>query len=234
MKVLDKKVISKLNPMDFRAVQPFPWKNIEGFLTDDAHRKLIDNLPPLSEFTRSYGKHRRYGQEPHDRYSLEYRSGMSLPEPWGEFLNELEQGSHRDFVAKMLGHDRFLLSAHWHFASAGSSVSPHYDATWKLGSQVFYLNDEKTWDPRWGGETLVLDDAGKIAFNAAPAFDDFESEASFSARGNRSLLFLRTDRSWHGVRPVRCPKGEFRKVFIVEFREKTIAQRIRTWFGKAH
>lgn len=232
MAIFDEGVISQLSPQRFRETEPFPWQCIEGFLTHETYRKLMENLPPLSQFTRSFGRRRSYGQEPHDRYSLEYRRGMSLPEPWRELLNELEQDTYRNFVARMVGHDRFLLTAHWHFAPADCSVSPHCDARWKLGSQVFYLNDEKTWDPAWGGETLVLDDAGKISFDAAPAFEDFESEASLPATGNRSLLFLRTDHSWHGVRPVSCPEGELRRVFIVEFRQKSVSQRIRTWFGK--
>ena len=234
MKILNDGAVARLNPTRFRETQPFPWQCIDGFLTDEAYRKLMENLPPLAQFSRSFSRGRSYGQEPHDRYSLEYRKGMPLPEPWREFLSELEQDTYRDFVARMVGHDRFLLTAHWHFAPAGCSVSPHCDASWKLGSQVFYLNDEETWDPSWGGETLVLDDAGRIDFNTAPAFSDFESEASFPATGNRSLLFLRTDHSWHGVRPVSCPEGEFRRVFIIEFREKTLAQRMRTWVGKLY
>lgn len=234
MKILNDEVIAQLDPERFRETKPFPWQCIDNFLTDDAYHKLMENLPPLSQFTRSFDRRRSYGQNSHDRYSLEYRRGMPLPEPWLEFMHELEQDTYRDFVTKMVGHDRFILTAHWHSAPTGCSVSPHCDATWKLGSQVFYLNDEETWDPSWGGGTVVLDDAGKIAFDSAPAFEDFESEASFPAVGNRSLLFLRTDHSWHGVRSVRCPESIYRRVFIVEFREKSIGQRIRTWFGKIY
>ncbi|MHB1959739.1 MAG: hypothetical protein ACYCO5_11980, partial [Acidobacteriaceae bacterium] len=34
-------------------------------------------------------------------------------------------------------------------------------------------------------------------------------------RGNESLFFQRTEHSWHGVRPLECPSGRLRKLFIV-------------------
>ena len=33
--------------------------------------------------------------------------------------------------------------------------------------------------------------------------------------GNRSFLFVRQEKSWHGVKEIRCPEGAYRKVFIV-------------------
>ncbi len=33
--------------------------------------------------------------------------------------------------------------------------------------------------------------------------------------GNQSFMFRRTEHSWHAMRPVTCPPGHLRKVFIV-------------------
>ena len=33
--------------------------------------------------------------------------------------------------------------------------------------------------------------------------------------GNQSFMFKRTEHSWHAVRPITCPPGRLRKVFIV-------------------
>jgi len=49
--------------------------------------------------------------------------------------------------------------------------------------------------------------------------------------GNNSLLFLRGEHSWHGVRPIQCPADKLRKVFIVEFRRQTPIMAFRTRLG---
>ena len=61
-----------------------------------------------------------------------------------------------------------------------------------------------------------MDDGGAIGYTSAPKFEDFRARIDCEPTGNRSLLFLRTDHSWHGVEPLRCPEVEMRKVFIVE------------------
>ena len=47
------------------------------------------------------------------------------------------------------------------------------------------------------------------------SFDQLKVAASLDPRGNASLLFQRTEHSWHGVRPLQCPKGKLRRLFIV-------------------
>ena len=42
---------------------------------------------------------------------------------------------------------------------------------------------------------------------------------------------MREEKSWHGVRPLQCPVGALRKVFIVEFRKASLAMPARTAFG---
>jgi hypothetical protein len=49
--------------------------------------------------------------------------------------------------------------------------------------------------------------------------------------GNRSLFFRREESSWHGVRPLQCPVGALRKVFIVEFRRSSLVNLARTALG---
>ena len=59
--------------------------------------------------------------------------------------------------------------------------------------------------------------ASRSRFKAgsAPAFEDFDEAFSSDSIGNRSLLFIRQGNSWHGVKPIQCPEGHLRKVFIV-------------------
>lgn len=218
MSYLDLQCLQQLDAAAFRATRPYPWLSAERLLTETGYRKLHENLPEVARFKSSFGRRRRYGQASHDRYVLEYRASLPLPEPWREFIAELKGSAYRAFIARLLGHDRFRLHFHWHYAPRSSSVSPHCDARWKLGSHIFYFNTEDDWDPAWGGETLVLDDEGRFKDNSAPRFEDFPHQYAARPLGNSSLLFIRRGNSWHGVKPVRCPEGALRKVFIVEFR----------------
>jgi len=229
MAYLDRDKLASLDAQAFRAAHPYPWAVIDELLTPGAYRRLVAALPQAEHFNPSFGRQRRHGQTSHDRYVLEYRKGTPLPAPWAELMEELQGDEYRGFVRRMLGIDRFLLNFHWHYTPRGCSVSPHCDAEWKLGSHIFYLNTPSDWAPEWGGETLVLDDDGHFAHDSAPAFEDFPRAHGSGPIGNRSLLFARTERSWHGVRPLRCPEGALRKVFIIEFR----AHRPAVWVRQA-
>jgi len=215
MSYLDYARLDALDGEAFRNQKPYPWINPEGALTDAGYRELRDNLPDVSLFDGDFGISRAHGQQSHDRYVLEYRDGLDLPVPWQAFVDELRGPRYRDFLRRLFGVRSLHLNFHWHYTPDGCSVSPHCDAKHKLGSQIFYLNTEDDWDPAWGGETLILDDQGRFGRRSAPAFEDFDQVLPSQAQGNRSLIFMQTGNSWHGVRPIRCPQGELRKVFIV-------------------
>jgi 2OG-Fe(II) oxygenase superfamily len=231
MTYLDNQHLVAVDADAVRRQEPFPWLHMDGLLTPDAYVRLRGALPELSRFSAVFGRRRPNGQASHDRYVLQYRPWLSLPEPWHRFIAELKSDSYRQFIRRLLGHDRFVLHFHWHYTPNGCSVSPHCDAAWKLASHIFYFNTETDWDPAWGGETLILDDKRRFSPGSAPAFEDFSREISCPALGNCSLFFLRTEHSWHGVRPIRAPENHLRKVFIVEMRRDTPAIVARTYLG---
>ncbi len=215
MSYLDYARLDTLDGKAFRNQKPYPWINPEGALTDAGYRELREQLPDVSLFDGYFGVDRAHGQQSHDRYVLEYRDGLDLPAPWQAFVDELRGPRYSDFLRRLFGVRSLYLNFHWHYTPNGCSVSPHCDAKHKLGSQIFYLNTEDDWDPAWGGETLILDDQGRFGRRSAPAFEDFDQVLPSQALGNRSLIFMQTGNSWHGVRPIQCPEGELRKVFIV-------------------
>ena len=67
-----------------------------------------------------------------------------------------------------------------------------------------------------------MDDEGQRNAHSAPSFDDLKVAASLEPWGNESLLFQRTPHSWHGVRPLQCPQGQLRKLFIVTINVPTL------------
>jgi hypothetical protein len=115
----------------------------------------------------------------------------------------------------MLGRRKFIPTLEWYYAWRGCSVSPHCDAKRKLATHIFYFNTEEDWDSAWGGQILMLDSERRRRTHSGPSFDDLRTAASIEARGNGSLFFQRTPQSWHGVRPLQCPEGKLRKLFLV-------------------
>jgi hypothetical protein len=218
---IDAKALAAIDPRAFQQTDPFPWINPAGFLSADGFARLVANLPDVSRFTSAidYTRQRKHGQQNHDRYVLEYLDGMELPAPWQEFIDELRGDAYRSFIARLLGHRHFRFRFHWHYTPRACSVSPHCDSRTKLGSHIFYLNTRDSWDPAWGGETIVLDDHGRFAVDSSPDFADFDAAWAAETMDNRSLIFGRRGNSWHGVRAIECPEGALRKVFIVVFED---------------
>ncbi len=227
MRYLDDDRLAALDDAAFRDARPYPWVNPAGLLREDAFRQLRETLPPVEIFEASFGKARKHGQRSHDRYALSYREDLPIAEAWHDFVAELNGPDYRAFLRRMMGSDAFEPMFHWHYTPSGCEVSPHCDSWWKLGSHIFYFNTEDDWDPSWGGETVILDDQGRFSFRSAPEFADFDAAMGSQSLGNRSLLFVRNGRSWHGVRPIACPKGALRKVFIVVIKRRGVVERLR-------
>jgi hypothetical protein len=215
MNYLDYEKLESFQGREFRHRKPYPWANPQGFLTEDAFQHLIDRLPDISLFEKRFGYTRSYGQKGHDRYSLEYDPSLPIDPSWHELVKELHDAPYRRFLRAAYGLRPMKLSFHWHYTQTGGAVSPHCDSRVKIGSHIFYLNTARDWKPEWGGQTIVLDDHGRMDCKNAPEFDAFDEAVVADSIGNRSLIFKRTPHSWHGVKAVECPEGSYRKVFIV-------------------
>lgn len=227
MQYLDFDQLEAIDVAEFRNTRPFPWINPQGLLTRGGYQCLLNNMPDISLFEKRFGYGRIAGQKPHDRYSLEYAPDSPVPEPWKEFIAELCSDRYRKALVKLLGARKINLRFHWHYAPNGCSVSPHTDSVREHGSQLFYFNAESEWDPAWGGDTLVLDDGGRLDFKTAPTLDDFDSEVSANSIGNYSLIFERTRHSWHAVRELQCPTDLMRRVFIVVANPENLYRTLR-------
>ena len=219
MSYLNTSVLDAIKTEDFQAQGPYPWVNPQHVIKPDRYNELLDSLPDISKFRAFFGKQRKHGQTSHDRFILDYERGMDLAAPWREFAEELCSDFYRDFVCRLLNVAAVRFRLHWHFTPTGGEVSPHCDSKGKIGSHIFYLNTEDDWHWDWGGETVVLDDQGRLPPDHAPRFEDFAAEYPAVTRDNRSLIFGRRGNSWHGVRRINCPDNFYRKVFIVVFEE---------------
>ena len=223
---LDFDALEAIDAEEYRTRKPYPWISLT-VLTDEGFEALRNNMPDLSLFEQSFGYRRVAGQQPHDRYSLEYREDIEVPAPWRDFIAELRGDRYRNAIARLFNARKPEFRFHWHYAPNGCSVSPHCDSKREYGSHLFYFNTEEDWNPAWGGETLVLDDGGKLQVESAPAFEDFEAEIACPSMGNVSSILQRSDRSWHGVREIHCPRDRMRKIFIVVVNPSNLYWKVR-------
>ncbi len=224
---LDLERLEAIDPAEFRKRRPYPWANPEGLLTPTGYEQLRKTLPGLDIFDQNFGKERLAGQAPHDRYSLEYTDGVPVEPAWRQFIAELRGDRYRAAMGRLFGSRKVEFRFHWHYTPSGCSVSPHCDSKRELGSHLFYFNGEDEWDPTWGGETLVLDDGGRLDYRSAPDFDAFDAVLPCRSIGNHSAILSRTDHAWHGVREIRAPGEQMRKVFIVVVNPSSLYWRVR-------
>lgn len=215
MQYLNEQCLQHISPQEFRARRPYPWVAMENSLTAEGYESLRQTLPAVISFDCLVGVKRAYGQAPHDRYLLHYQPTLDLAAPWKQFIAELQGGEYQSFLRRMLGKRKFILTFEWYYAWEGCAVSPHCDAARKMATHIFFFNTRKDWNPVWGGEILILDSGRRFRTHSAPNFDDLKVAASLEPWGNESLFFQRTPHSWHVVRPLKCPPGNLRKLFIV-------------------
>jgi hypothetical protein len=227
MQYIDFDRLENIDERAYQAQKPFPWISPEELLTGDGYSALLATLPDVSLFDTRFGVQRKNDQQAHDRYVLEYHDGINLAEPWREYISELKSPRYKANLCRLLAQPSVTLNFHWHYTPSGCCVSPHADSVRKAGSHIFYFNTDADWDPAWGGHTVLLDDGGKIPYQSSPRFEDFRAEIPSFALGNRSLLFSRTERAWHGVHPIDCPGHKLRKVFIVVVNRNRIVDKIR-------
>jgi hypothetical protein len=218
MEYLNRECLEGVAPETFQKRRPYPWVNVQNSLTSKGYEELRATLPEASMFEKKVNVPRAYNQGYQDRFLLHYRPGVSLAEPWKNFIAELEGDLYQSFLHRMFGlpaRKRLYLTMEWYYAWQGCAVPPHCDARRKLATHLFYFNTQDDWDPSWGGEVLILDDEQRWKAHSGPTFDDLQVSASIDPRGNGSLLFQRTEHSWHGVRPLSPPADHLRKLFVV-------------------
>ncbi len=234
MKYLDHRQLDTLKAKDFRTQKPFPWANPQDVLREEAFQYLAKHLLDISMFERRSSYLRKHGQRGHDRWSLEYSTDLDIDQGWLEFIAELQHNAYRQFLRRLYGLRPMNLSFHWHYAQNGDTVSPHCDSKKKIGSHIFYLNTAEDWNPKWGGQTFILNDHGRFSCECAPKFEDFEEAVAAGSMGNRSLIFSRTAHSWHGVPVIDCPADRMRKVFIVVVERVRLMKSLRKRAGRTY
>lgn len=98
-------------------------------------------------------------------------------------------------------------------------VVPHSDAPRKLVSLLLYFRDPE-WRDDWGGgtefyEPLDAERARGWSRTQRVPFEEFKTIGVADFVANRLAGFVRSDASYHGVAPLRCPPGTARKALLI-------------------
>jgi hypothetical protein len=226
---INSQAIENFSPEAFRKKWPFPWETFDQFLTPEGFNTLHDEFPPLSLFEYHENMYRSGGRA-HNRYYLAYETSIyqrgndpqagivhqkDLSPAWQQFIQELEGPAYRALVEQVIGKSVLHIRFAWHMGTSTNEVPPHKDNPIKVGTHIFYFNTHSDWDPSWGGQLLVL--GGKLIPGETPDFKDFTTSTVVPNIDNHSFIFKNTPNAWHGVKPLLCPPGSYRKLFNVIF-----------------
>lgn len=130
----------------------------------------------------------------------------ALTAPWPALLAELAGKGYRDALARTVGVDLSDCQVEIRLCAypAAGWLSAHTDRADKVVTQVIYLNSE--WRADCGGHLNVLSscDEADVYARVPPLLDN-------------SVVFVRSDASWHSVSPVRAGLTAQRRSVLVHF-----------------
>ncbi|GHH95921.1 2OG-Fe(II) oxygenase [Streptomyces capillispiralis] len=202
--------------LDFTAArdtrtEPYHWSTVTGLLPAGARAALRESVPALEHFTRSErrtGGDKTYGMHvlPLVHRGAEQPALRKAGDAWAEFAAAVQSPEYRHWVRETVGADVSggAFDVGVFVFGEGDWVSSHTDKADKNATHVLYLNEE--WGTDDGGEFLVRGTAG----------DDAPVHASIVPGGGRSVLFARSENSWHAVAPVRPSAPGLRVTVQVE------------------
>jgi hypothetical protein len=186
-----------------RLVQrPFPWVSWTSFFEHDFVARLVATFPQA-------------GFEDVVLKGVQYKARALISDgvisqrhensdPWNALAKRLLSSEYRSFVANTLGVD--LAGSHVSAAictyGKESRSSAHTDRPHRVATQLIFLNS--VWLPEWGGRLLLLnsDRIDDVAVTIVPAY-------------NSSVLFRRSDSSWHAVEAITsAAQAERRSVLL--------------------
>ena len=203
-----------LNPLNldrlrtqFQTADPFPFIAIDDFLKDDLARKIASEYPGMSG-AREQG---------HAFSAVNERGKVQITDPdhfgpstralyevlaSSEWLSALEYVSG---IPKLLA-DEELVGGGMHLMGSGGHLDVHIDFNLLPKRQLFrrlnilvFLNEQ--WEKEWGGRIELWDPQVRVRRQA------------FTPVLNRCVIFETSDRSYHGVERVQCPKDRARQSF---------------------
>jgi hypothetical protein len=207
------------------ATAPYLHGIAAPFLTEQVYAEMLKEWPAVSEFQpMGAGYHKHACSE---RYATAYYAHVLKTVPiWGWFYRVVktpEFGAHWLAIARAAGavFQGDSVSARFEFSSLpadGGYLAPHRDTKGKLITLVVPMVDPTyDWNPAWGGGTALLTpkDPTQALQDYGADWDAFDVIADVPYQANQALVFIRSEISWHGVKPLTGPKGRERRSLTI-------------------
>jgi hypothetical protein len=140
--------------------------------------------------------------------------------------SSLKERIAKKYHEKIRGRKTVRLGFEFSVLPDGAAVPLHTDAAFKLVSLLYYFPDPD-WETQWGGGTCFykvkdgytpwqlwksyyLDKAEEARF-----YNEHELITETAFAPNRISGFVKTDNSWHEVKPLRLPEGRLRRSLCI-------------------
>ena len=186
--------------------KPFPNFYIDNFLNNDFAEEVYNSFP-------SYEKAEGMGKV------FNAARATKFPESIAKLNNLLQSQEFREALGYIMNipdliADPHLVGGGIHETDSGGRLDVHVDFNFNKEMKLFrrvniliYFN--KDWKPEYGGALDLWDaDVKKCYAEITPVF-------------NRMACFATSEISYHGVTPLKCPKGMMRKSFAGYYYTKT-------------
>jgi SM-20-related protein len=180
---------------------PFKYSKISMVLNEKDAKLLRNNLPNDNFFysVRKSGSDKTYTVVNNILLHLENENtnlNESLPTVWQKFLQEITSEKYKVVLSALIGvdvskcHQEITLKIY----NEGDFLSCHTDREEVKATHMFFLNEE--WNDAWGGQLVFTK-----AKNSEPFIE-------FAPLWTQSVVFVRSDNSWHYVPMITAPQAK--------------------------
>jgi hypothetical protein len=195
----------------YRSAAPTRFFCIDGFLDDAFAREVAAAYP---DYESAAGMGREF-MALHERLKVQVSDAARFPGPVRALHEALSSPTFLAAMERITGIEELIADAElggggMHVMGAGGRLDVHVDFNVirdrglhrRLNILVF-LN--QGWQPKWGGDfELWNPGVTRCLYSLAPI-------------ANRCVVFNTTETSFHGVAPVRCPRGVIRRSFAAYY-----------------
>ncbi len=209
----------------YRASGPVPHLCIDDFL-EEAFASEVAAAYPAYEAAVSEGK--SYSAV-HETGKVQVTDVALFPEPVAALHRALASEEFRETMVEITGipdllSDPTLQGGGMHLMRSGARLDVHVDFNMMKGAQRFrrlniliFLNP--AWQDDWGGRFELWDP------------EVTRQLGEFSPRFNRCVFFATSEKSFHGVEPVKSPDDQARQSFAAYYYTEEAPE---DWGGEHH
>ncbi len=178
------------------------WVMDETCSSPDIAKELCQSFPDsgyqLLERTQGKKKH-RLQTRPLIKDNLVSSSAQFLDSIWLMLANQLLSGAYRQALEELCGTDlsETSLEASFYRQAKGGFIDPHPDNPDKVVTHLLYFAYQD-WQSDYGGCLRIL---------RSNDIEDFQHE--ILPRNNKSVVFLRSENSWHGYKPINVDSERY-------------------------